>query len=108
MTAFSIILITVIASVLPSAAHAADVAAGKAKASMACAMCHGPLGQSMQPNVPSLSGQPEVYVVEQLRNYRSGKRMHEVMSLMAKPLTDVDIDNVAAWYGSLRVEVSEK
>jgi cytochrome c553 len=108
MTAFSIILITVIASVLPSAAHAADVAAGKAKASMACAMCHGPLGQSMQPNVPSLSGQPEVYVVEQLRNYRSGKRMHEVMSLMAKPLTDVDIDNVSAWYGSLKVEVSEK
>jgi cytochrome c553 len=71
-------------------------------------MCHGPLGQSMQPNVPSLSGQPEVYVVEQLRNYRSGKRMHEVMSLMAKPLTDIEIDNVAAWYGSLRVEVSEK
>ena len=62
----------------------------------------------MQPNVPNLSGQPEVYTVEQLRNYRSGKRSHEVMSLMAKPLTDSEIDNLAAWYASLKVDVAEK
>jgi len=95
-------------SAVPTISLAADVAAGKAKASVTCAMCHGPLGQSMQPNVPNLSGQPEVYTVEQLRNYRSGKRSHEVMSLMAKPLTDGEIDNLAAWYASLKVDVSEK
>jgi len=93
---------------MPMASVAADIAAGKAKASVTCAMCHGPVGQSMQPNVPNLSGQPEVYTVEQLRNYRSGKRLHEVMSLMAKPLTDSEIDNLAAWYASLKVDVSEK
>ena len=93
---------------VPSISVAADVAAGKAKAGVTCAMCHGPLGQSMQPNVPNLSGQPEVYTVEQLRNYRSGKRAHEVMSLMAKPLTDSEIDNLAGWYASLKVDVSEK
>lgn len=93
---------------LPTISIAADTAAGKAKASVTCAMCHGPLGQSMQPNVPNLSGQPEIYTVEQLRHYRSGKRAHEVMSLMAKPLTDSEIDNLAAWYASLKVEVSEK
>jgi cytochrome c553 len=92
----------------PTTSVAADVAAGKAKASVTCAMCHGPLGQSMQPNVPNLSGQPEIYTIEQLRNYRSGKRAHEVMSLMAKPLTDSEIDNLAGWYGSLKVDVSEK
>ena len=95
-------------SAVPTISVAADVAAGKAKASVTCAMCHGPLGQSMQPNVPNLSGQPEVYTVEQLRNYRSGKRSHEVMSLMAKPLTDSEIDNLAAWYASLKVDVAEK
>jgi cytochrome c553 len=93
---------------MPTASVAADIAAGKAKASVTCAMCHGPVGQSMQPNVPNLSGQPEVYTVEQLRHYRSGKRSHEVMSLMAKPLTDSEIDNLAAWYASLKVDVSEK
>jgi cytochrome c553 len=29
------------------------------------------------------------------------------MSLMAKPLTAQDIENLAAWYAALKVEVSE-
>ena len=107
MTVISSIMITLFGT-MPTASVAADIAAGKAKASVTCAMCHGPLGQSMQPNVPNLSGQPEIYTVEQLRHYRSGKRSHEVMSLMAKPLTDSEIDNLAAWYASLKVDVSEK
>ena len=107
MTVISSIMITLFGA-MPTASVAADIAAGKAKASVTCAMCHGPVGQSMQPNVPNLSGQPEVYTVEQLRHYRSGKRSHEVMSLMAKPLTDSEIDNLAAWYASLKVDVSEK
>jgi cytochrome c553 len=107
MTVISSIMITLFGT-MPTASVAADIAAGKAKASVTCAMCHGPLGQSMQPNVPNLSGQPEIYTIEQLRHYRSGKRAHEVMSLMAKPLTDSEIDNLAAWYASLKVDVSEK
>jgi len=31
-----------------------------------------------------------------LKAYRGGTRKHEVMSLMAKPLSDADIDNPAA------------
>lgn len=86
----------------------ADLAAGKNKAQMACAVCHGQLGLSMQPNVPSLAGQPKIYLVEQLRNYRSGKRHHEVMSVIAKPLTEEDIQNLSDWYASLIVNVQEK
>ncbi len=85
----------------------ADVAAGKARAAMACAVCHGPQGLSMQPHVPHLAGQPEIYLVEQLRNYRSGKRHHEVMSVIAKPLSDQDIQNLAQWYASLQLSVQE-
>lgn len=90
----------------PAALHAADRVAGKAKAA-ACAVCHGPLGLSTLPNAPHLAGQPEIYVAEQLRNYRSGRRSHEVMGVIAKPLTDGDIEDLAAWYGSLKVEVRE-
>lgn len=91
-----------------SPALAGDGAAGKARASTACAVCHGRLGLSMQPNVPHLAGQPEFYVIEQLKNYRSGKRSHEVMSVIAKPLTDQDIDNLAQWYASLQLQVEER
>jgi len=86
----------------------ADVAAGKARANAACAVCHGPQGLSMQPNVPHLAGQPEIYLAEQLRNYRSGKRPHEVMAVIARPLTDQDIDNLAQWYASLQLQVEEQ
>ena len=86
----------------------ADAAAGKQRAAMACAVCHGPLGLSMQPNVPHLAGQPEIYLVEQLRNYRSGKRTHEVMGVIAKPLSNQDIEDLAQWYASLQLRVEEQ
>lgn len=54
---------------------------------------------------PNLAGQPEIYLIEQLRAYRSGKRQNEIMSIMAKPLTNADIDDLAAWYTSIKVEV---
>jgi len=79
---------------------------GKAKA-QACVTCHGPLGLSQAPNTPHLAGQPEFYVVEQLKAYRSGKRSNEVMAVIAKPLTDADIGQLAAWYASLVIEVKQ-
>lgn len=83
----------------------ADAAAGKVRAAAACAVCHGPLGLSLQPNAPNLAGQPEIYLVEQLRNYRSGKRAHEVMGVIAKPLSNQEIDDLAQWYASLQLRV---
>ena len=85
-------------------AVAADIAAGRAKAS-SCAVCHGPQGLSVVPDAPNLAGQPPLYVVAQLKAYRDGSRKHEIMSLMAKPLSDADIDDLAAWFASLKVQV---
>jgi cytochrome c553 len=90
-----------------SASAAADVNAGKTKASAACATCHGMQGMSSLPNAPNLAGQPQIYLAEQLKNYRSGKRTHEVMSVVAKPLSDQEIDDLSAWYASLKVELRE-
>ena len=87
------------------AAHARDPVAGKARAAM-CVTCHGPLGLSQIPNAPNLAGQPALYLVEQLKNYRSGKRQNEMMQVMAKPLTDQEIDNLAAWYESIQISVT--
>jgi cytochrome c553 len=86
-------------------AGAADPQAGRAKAA-ACAVCHGQTGVSALPNAPHLAGQPALYVEEQLKDYRSGKRRHEVMSVVAKPLSDGDIADLAAWYASIRIEAT--
>jgi cytochrome c553 len=85
------------------AAVAADAVAGRAKA-QACAMCHGAVGLSTQPDAPNLAGQPAAFLSGQLRAYRSGERRHEVMNIMAKTLSDDDIDNLAAWFASVRVD----
>jgi cytochrome c553 len=81
-----------------------DAAAGRQKA-QACAVCHGTLGVSTAPDAPNLAGQPALYTAAQLRAYRSGARKHEVMAVIARPLTDDDIAQLAAWYASLRVSV---
>ena len=100
-------LLPIVLALLAGAAQARDPVAGKAKAGM-CATCHGPLGMSQLPNAPHLAGQPAIYTIEQLKNYRSGKRANEVMAVMAKPLSDTDIDDLAAWYASIQVTVTEK
>ncbi len=89
---------------LAAAPALAGPAEGRQKAAT-CASCHGPLGQATMPNTPHLAAQPEPYLVEQLKAYRSGKRQHEIMSLIAKPLTDAEIADLAAWYASLQIEV---
>ncbi|RYY90577.1 MAG: cytochrome c, partial [Comamonadaceae bacterium] len=70
-----------------------------------CTVCHGPQGLASAPDTPHLAGQPAIYLGAQLRNFRSGKRGHEVMNVVARPLSDADIDDLSAWYSSLQVRV---
>lgn len=81
--------------------NAADVAAGKAKAAM-CAACHGPAGISAIPTYPNLAGQKEQYLLQQLKNFKSGDRKNPIMAPMAMGLTDADMANLAAYYASLK------
>jgi cytochrome c553 len=96
--------VLLLAAALPAAA--ADVAAGRQKAQQVCAVCHGPLGVAMAPETPNLAGEPAGYLSRQLKAYRSGARAHEVMAVIAKSLSDADIDNLAAWFATIRVEAS--
>jgi cytochrome c553 len=85
--------------------YADDVTEGRAKAEVACALCHGANGIATLPNAPNLAGQQAIYVSEQLRNYRNGKRQSDIMSMIAKPLTDIDIAQYAAWFSAIKVSV---
>lgn len=83
-----------------NAVAAGDAAAGKAKAA-ACGACHGATGISAAPNFPNLKGQKDAYMVKQLKAFRSGERKDPSMAPMAKPLSDADIDNLAAYFSKL-------
>ncbi|HEY6824590.1 MAG TPA: c-type cytochrome [Steroidobacteraceae bacterium] len=74
-----------------------DAARGTAKAAV-CSACHGPNGNSSSPEWPRLAGQSAVYIVEQLRLFRSGVRNNPVMKPLASSLSDQDIDDLALYY----------
>jgi len=99
------LVVAVLGSASIAPALAGDTAAGRAKARAACQTCHGVDGRATVAGIPNLSGQQKEYLVEQLRAYRSGGRRNEQMSIIAKMLTDADIDNVAEWYSGIKVTV---
>lgn len=79
---------------------AGDAAAGKGK-SASCVACHGAEGVSLNPLWPNLAGQKEQYLAKQLKDFRDGRRNDPMMTPMAKPLSDGDIADLAAYYASL-------
>ena len=81
--------------------HAADIAAGKAKALFVCSDCHGMRGISVVANFPNLAGQKELYLIAQLKAFREGTRKSQEMNLIAEQLSDADIANLAAYFAGL-------
>lgn len=81
--------------------QADDAAAGKIRAQAACASCHGVDGVSAKARWPNLAGQNDLYLIKQLYAFRDGARKDAYMTPMARPLTDQDIRNLAAYYASL-------
>lgn len=80
---------------------AGNVADGQEKA-RACQVCHGPGGKSTNPVYPILSGQHAQYLNKQLRSFRDGTRKDPIMNGMAAPLSDQDIDDLAAFFESVK------
>lgn len=107
MKTVSLIAAGVLFAGLSAPAFSGDAAAG-AKAAQSCTMCHGENGLSSMVGTPSLAGQQEVYLASQLRQFRDGKRHNEVMNVIAKPLSDADIDNVAAYFAQFEVELKKR
>lgn len=76
-----------------------SVEAGKAK-SITCAACHGPDGNSVNPQWPSLAGQHATYIVKQLEAFKSGARSDPLMTPQAMMLSEEDMRNLAVYYAS--------
>jgi cytochrome c553 len=72
-------------------------ASGEAKAAL-CTACHGPQGNSVNPEWPRLAGQSAIYIAGQLKLFRSGVRDNPIMKPLAASLSDQDINDLAVYY----------
>jgi cytochrome c553 len=88
------------AAFVPASAIAADLGAGKKKATEICQSCHGLDGNSTSPDFPRLAGQHPDYLEKALRDYKSGARKNPIMAGFAAALTRAEIQNLAAYYAS--------
>ena len=81
-------------------ALAADPVAGEAKAAI-CASCHGPAGNSVNPEWPKLAGQHAKYTAKQIHDFKAGvTRSDALMAPLIAGLSDRDIEDIAAYYAA--------
>jgi cytochrome c553 len=99
----AVVCLGVVIGAMPALADG-NVKAGRQKA-LQCQACHGLDGQGKVPESPNLAGQSDIYLVKALKDYRSGARKNELMSLAARNLKDEDISDLAAYYSAIAVTV---
>ncbi len=76
----------------PAASPAATAAA------TICAGCHGADGNSVATTFPKLAGQQNKYLLKELKDYKSGKRVSEIMAPFMTTLSEDDLAELAAYY----------
>jgi cytochrome c553 len=67
----------------------------------ACAGCHGEGGNSQTPGVPSIAGQPKIFLENHLVLTREGVRGSEVMQNVMRGVTDKEIIAIAKHFAAL-------
>src|SRR3954453_11944644 len=87
-----------------SVGNAGDERAGRTKALM-CQACHGLDGLSKTSDAPNIAAQIEPYIIVQLQAYKSGERMNDAMSVVAPSLSDTDIEDLAAYFSAIEINV---
>ncbi|MBS4096551.1 MAG: cytochrome c4 [Sulfuricella sp.] len=78
-------------------AHEPSVAA---MLSNTCNGCHGTNGNSAGPNTANLGGVSSNYIVEQMKNFKSGERKSSIMGRLAKAYSDEEIALIGSFYST--------
>lgn len=73
-----------------------------------CAACHGQDGNSQIEKIPSLAGQPEFFLLNQLILMREGVRRIEPMAPFVKGLADGEIEAIARHFSRLEPKSSDE
>ena len=89
---------SMVASRAQTGAAAQKPATAQTLAKTECSACHGPDGNSPIAQYPKIAGQKASYLELQLRGFKYGGRKSDVMSPLAKPLSDKQIAELARFY----------
>ena len=76
-----------------------DIKKGEERYSQNCGNCHGPAGMGLA-SYPKLKGKEIAYLIDILKTYREGIKIgpnSSLMIMMASPLSDEEIENLAAY-----------
>ena len=76
--------------------------AAGAKLAEQCVACHGPGGNSQNPDFPVLAGQSWRYIYIQLKDFKEGRRNDPVMSAMAAPLSRDDMIALGNYFAAVK------
>lgn len=84
-----------------------ELTADPALAPEVCVACHGDNGLAQLPDAPNLAGETNIYIDTQLKAFRTGKRVHDLMTPIAQDLTDEDIRAAADWYAAVKITITQ-
>ena len=68
---------------------------------LACFTCHGTDGRSAGGVPPSLAGQDRNYLLQQMKEFKAGKRPATIMHQQAKGYSDEQIELIAGYFASV-------
>lgn len=83
---------------LPAVAQDATQARSLASS---CFTCHGTDGRSVGGVPPGLAGQSKAYLVQQMKDFQSGKRPATVMQQIAKGYSDAQLEAMAGYFSGI-------
>jgi len=93
--------LVIVFGALTSSAYAQDPNAARSLAAT-CFTCHGTDGISVNNVPPSIAGQNKDYLLQQLKDFKSGKRPATIMHQQAKGYSDEQLERIAAYFAALK------
>lgn len=70
--------------------------------SATCFTCHGTDGRSVGGVPPSLAGQNREYLLQQMLDFKAGKRPATIMHQQAKGYTDEELAAIAGYFAGIK------
>jgi cytochrome subunit of sulfide dehydrogenase len=89
-----------LAAGVPAAADAQESAYARSLAAT-CFTCHGTDGRSVGGTPPSIAGQDRSYLLQQMREFRDGRRPATIMHQHAKGYTDEQLELIATYFSKV-------
>lgn len=100
MRGFTLLFIAVVLSTLTAPVEAQTAPPPKPPQADTCVACHGPNGNAIIPQNPSLAGQTWRYIYLQLKDFKEGRRQDPQMTPIAADLSRDDMIALGNWFAA--------